>query len=180
MRQALVDLSKRKGSYNQGRWVTNEEAEILLNLMKFFDFKLAYESGTANGYSTCWLALAGTAVHTYDPVSRTKVWDEPQFQDLKPHITYHEERFDSLDLSKRAHPSLFFLDGDHSTTGITNDVAAVAPHLTPGDVVVFHDLNIPTVWRKWARWRTALLEESSAYSFQEYDTRRKMGAVFCQ
>lgn len=125
-----------------------------------------YESGTANGFSTLWLAAAlrqqglgpvsselirrggeeTTRVHTFDPVDRKKLWTARPYGTLAPYITYHQEPFDEgiykLPLEHRGlTPALFFIDGDHNYHGMKKDVQAMLNAVSPGDVIVFHDLK---------------------------------------
>jgi hypothetical protein len=38
---------------------------------------------------------------------------------------------------------LLFVDADHSYEGIVRDLQAWTPHLAPGALVAFHDVNLP-------------------------------------
>jgi hypothetical protein len=42
-----------------------------------------------------------------------------------------------------------FIDGDHETDSVLEDWAAIEPLLEPGDVVLFHDLDLDTVQVAW-------------------------------
>ena len=39
-------------------------------------------------------------------------------------------------------PHLFFIDGDHTNSGVLNEWATIAPYLVSRDIFVFHDMVI--------------------------------------
>ncbi len=152
----LYELDRKEGG-RSARWVNEEEGEILGNVVSKSGATVFYESGTANGISACWVAQAcpDIEIHTFDPVDRLKVWDydNVDFSHLTGNIQWHQEKFaDGLDkIFKEGAKSAFFIDGDHSSGGLTEDWNAIKDKIKEGDVVVFHDLNIGAVQRFWAR-----------------------------
>lgn len=126
-------------------WIENNEAKILYDLVAAFDYKDCYESGTKYGWSAMWMAKAllekgKGKVFTFDPI--------PQFKldagtNLEPAIQRYQMKFhegiDTLLKTRSDGAILIFIDGDHSTIGVTRDWCAVLPYLKSGDKVVFHD-----------------------------------------
>lgn len=154
----------------KARWVTLGEAQLLLDLAKEHQPAIIFESGTANGISSAWLSLSGVPVVTFDPCNRNKVWDKVGIND----ITYVKDRFSSVDTrySKWAgEKKMFFIDGDHSSSGVQEDCEALKRFARSGDVVVFHDLNEKPVVRAWHR----LLKFAQTY--EKHDTPRIMGVL---
>jgi predicted O-methyltransferase YrrM len=71
------------------------------------------------------------------------------------------------------HPQLQFdmitVDGDHSAEGAYRDLCDVAPHLTPGGVLVFDDISHPAHTYLLGVWRKFVAEHSylSSYEYVE-------------
>lgn len=132
-------IRKEFPKLKQSRWITNEEAQVLLDLIEDQGFGLVYESGTANGFSARLMAETGAEVHTYDPVDRPQVWSRNIHSTLN--ISCYREEFENVRsvLEEREDKALFFIDGEHSYGGCSRDWLAVEPFLRKGDVVVFHD-----------------------------------------
>jgi predicted O-methyltransferase YrrM len=136
-----------------------------------------YESGTANGISACWAAVQDRhiEIHTFDPINRVKIWDydNTDLSDLTPNIHFHQERFsDGLErVYTPNQKSIFFLDGDHSGEGVKEDWEAVEKVMSPGDTVIFHDLNIEAIHRFWLR------RVMPKYNCETLATRRIMAVV---
>jgi len=178
--QLLDSVAKAKAndSYNSGRWVTNEEGTKLYEIALAGKFAYGIECGTANGVSACFMATAGLIVHTFDIVDRAKIW-EKELVHLKPNIVSYTEPFENevqgiVESLNRDGPILFFIDGDHSTSGIYRDWNAVKPLLIRGDNIVFHDIrSAAPVARFWSRLTGG--EEGKSSRFHEYDTRRGIG-----
>lgn len=156
--------------FKVARWVTLEEAEVLRTVAEVEEPDFIFESGTANGFSTMWLAMYGCDVYTFDPVSRAKVWD---IEGKPSHIHYTKDVFDIMPEIAQNLPGkkLFFIDGLHTSKGVKDDLDAVKKVVSRDDVVVFHDLNIRHVVRFWDRMN------DNALSFETYPTKRGMGKL---
>jgi len=126
-------------------WIFNEEAKILYDETKSFDCAICYECGTKYGFSTMAIALAFKhkgkgKIYTYDTIPQIKL-DEGT--DLAEFITrgygkFHENVVKEL-VNRDSGNALFFIDGDHSVAGITNDWNAILPFIRSGDKIGFHD-----------------------------------------
>ncbi len=171
--KALYDSAADK-RYNRARWVSLQEGRVLYDAVKEEEPECIFESGTANGFSTLWLALCDIPVVTFDPIFRLKLWDEMEGGCLE-NITCVSEEFSSSDMLERAQAvegkKLFFIDGDHESTGLLKDTEAVKKVVSPGDVIIFHDLNIASVFRAWHRMT------DFASSYENITTKRLMGKM---
>jgi len=105
------------------------------------------ESGTANGYSACWLASGceGT-VYTFDPVDRLKVYqdaDYPELHKYSSRIVYTPSPFvRGVPFLPILHvPVLYFIDGEHSAGQVLSDFESLLPRLSKGDFFVFDDIE---------------------------------------
>lgn len=164
----------RQDRNTTARWCSPEEGKLLTVNMRLVEE--AYECGTANGYSTSWLALAGPKViHTYDPVDRPKVWNNEQLEALGKYIEYHQQPFSELEIASDRGSALFFIDGDHSSSAIAEDMHTVEKHMQAGDIIIVHDLNITPVAREWARFVGRIKDTSSVIT--EADTAHIVGVV---
>lgn len=157
---------------NKARWVTIEEADLLLKLAKEADPDCIFESGTCNGISSLVLSEVGCPVYTFDPVARPKMWDT--FSLPFDNITYVKDKFSSV---VERYPELkdkkkvFFIDGDHSNSGVTEDCATLREFAKEGDLIIFHDLNETPVMRGWMRiWKRGK-------DIKRHETRRIMGSL---
>lgn len=154
----------------KARWVTLDEAKLLLKLATEHDCEVIFESGTANGLSASWMSLSGKPVITFDPVDRNKIWDGLGINN----ITYVNKKFSEVDSvypefkSKR---KMFFIDGDHGPTGVGEDCAAVERFASEGDLIILHDLNERYPFRGWKRL------SRSGSTYQVYETPRIIGEV---
>ena len=154
----------------KSRWVTLEEARLLLKLCLIQQPEVIFESGTANGFSTMWLSVVGVPVYTFDPVDRTKLWDNLGIIN----ITYVKDKFSSVVFTYSELSSCrkaFFIDGDHSSSGVQSDCAAVKQYAKVDDIVIFHDLNEKPVMRAWHRL------QKYSQSIETYPTKRIMGKL---
>ena len=156
---------------NTSRWVTIEEANLLYDIVDKVKPKYIFESGTANGYSSVWLSLSGIPVITFDPYNREKIWE--LFEGCPKNITYVQDRFSSIvdRFSDLFGMKLFFLDGDHNSSGIKEDCDVIIKYASCGDIVIFHDLNMSSVFRFWHRMC------ANASSYRTYDTKRMVGEL---
>lgn len=179
--KALDQLIKIKEAnnpdYNKGRWVTNEEGLLLQSMVRLFNISLVVESGTANGFSACYLASASEnmIVHTFDPVDRPKVWGD---LDLRDRIVFHNKKFSAGAkgvLNKAVGSCLIFIDGDHSVGSVREDWDAIVKELDDGDVVVFHDMRERAIGKHWMRMKAEVGEDH--HRFVVLDTQRSMGVV---
>jgi predicted O-methyltransferase YrrM len=57
-----VKNPKGNKDFNEARWVTDEEGDWLFKLIRLYQPAVVFESGTANGYSTTWMAAANPSV----------------------------------------------------------------------------------------------------------------------
>lgn len=141
-RETLIRLGS---SERPGRWCTVDEGVILYTLVIANSVDEVLECGTANGYSTCWLALSGREVHTWDPVTRPKVWEqEPAaLSALKMHINTYTAPFDvgMREIHTAPGKRLVFVDGDHSRGAFKQDLTAARDVAHPGDIIVLHDVR---------------------------------------
>jgi len=166
-------------SYGKGRWVTNPEGLILHSLVRLFDVNLVVESGTANGFSACYMAADNNVpVHTFDPHDRPKIWDEYKELNSEGKIVFHNKRFSegvTSILEKAVGPSLIFIDGDHSVGNVREDWDAIVETLDDGDVIAFHDLRERAISKHWMRIKPEIGEKR--HRFVELDTPRRIGVV---
>lgn len=161
-------LAVREEAKNSSRWVTVKEGNLIKSVIEDTNAATYIEIGTANGYSTAWAALGmdpGGHIETFDPVNRPKIWDE----DIARRVLYVQDSFKS-EGKKYKHPIVFFIDGDHSQKGLREDWEQVEPLLKPGDVVLFHDLNIESIQRFCLRLKT----KKPKWDFVDSDTERLM------
>jgi hypothetical protein len=152
-----VKNPKGNKDFNEARWVTDEEGDWLFKLIRLYQPAVVFESGTANGYSTTWMAAANPSViiHTYDPVDRPKVW---RYTDCANQIVYHNSSFEEArDLIVKREGK-----ADHSTGGIRRDWGVLSGALRRGDVIVFHDMNEPPVIRHVDRLTSQEADEHQA------------------
>lgn len=150
--------------YKLERWISGEKGEVLFNLIQEAGSVAYFESGTANGFSTMFAALAlpeDGVIHTFDPANRKKVWDDPYFDGMHylPKINYKHSKFnrkfeDDNDVEEKQEywpgvleflpfegRKFFFIDGDHSYNGVTKDFETIKDFLNEGDVVAFDDVS---------------------------------------
>jgi hypothetical protein len=141
----MIDLLRELPSkadpslFKVARWCTPDEGMALYTLVQAHGIQTVLECGTANGYSTHWLAQGADVVHTWDIVKRTKIWE---CRDGLPswNIISHVGRFDEGVGNVYAEgPRLFFIDGDHKREAVRKDWRAVRPLIRKGDIVAFHD-----------------------------------------
>jgi predicted O-methyltransferase YrrM len=179
----ISDLFIKAGEeFNKGRWVSNDEGELLRRLVAASSAKHAFESGTANGFSTCWLAcslLLDGKVFTYDPVNRPKVWDQKfGVEALKDSIVcrtnvFKEVKNEEVLVNRGEGTYLFFIDGDHGQMSILQEWEAIQPLLKKGDVVVFHDLNIRNTLKAFHK----IVQSAPTSRVLRFETARIMGVI---
>lgn len=178
----LLERAESMPEVNTGRWIAREEGWIIRELVRLSGAKVCYESGTANGYSSCWLSLSvpsDGAVHTFDPVDRWKVWTLPEIEPFKKNIHFHQQCFDEAigeHLKNRPkEPVAFFIDGDHGSGAVGEEWNAIKEYLIPGDVIIFHDINITGVGRAFSRIEGRL--NGSSYIIK-LKTARDINAIY--
>lgn len=164
---------------DRGRWAVVEEAELLYNLISIDKIKTVFEIGTANGWTSSWMALAGATVHTFDICNRPKVYEDKCFPvpvKERIHFTFvgSPECVELMKTIEREGQALFFIDGDHSQEGVGRDYEAVIPLLRSGDKVVFHDTSTGTmgVYNFWKKMKYKLPEQCV-----DYYTKNGMGVL---
>jgi predicted O-methyltransferase YrrM len=171
---------------NTGRWIANDEGDIISDLVRTSNAVQGIECGTANGFSACYIANALPSnghVYTFDPFDRPKIWDSEdlieELKTLKSKITYTQGYFDleapKILKSRPSKPLAFFIDGDHGYGPVKKDWLAIEPYLQEGDLIIFHDFGYAKIRRLWNEFIKDRLGISRAI---EFDTARKMMAVF--
>ena len=161
-------IAVREEKKNSSKWVTVKEGNVIKSAVESANAATYIEIGTANGYSTAWAVLGmdpGGRVETYDPVDHPKIWDK----DIAKRVQYIQGSFKS-EGKKYKHPIVFFIDGDHSQKGLREDFEQVEPLLKPGDVILFHDLNIEAIQRFCLR----LKGRKPNWNFVDVETERLM------
>lgn len=162
---AYFRWSSKSKNYKFERWVAPEKGKVLFNLIQESGAEAYFESGTANGFSTMYAALAlpkDGVVHTFDPANRVKVWNDAYFDGMHytPKINYHNSKFNAIgimgteeeekglepwtcvrDFLPCTGPKFFFIDGDHSFSGVRKDFHSIKDHLQEGDIIVFDDVG---------------------------------------
>ena len=164
-------LNSQIDKFKLARWITEKEAEVLCDLIKEHNIEEVYESGTANGYSSCKMSETGIHIVTFDPYDRLKIWDEPEFEFYKDQIEYINTEFSALQLEPIEGKRLFFIDGDHSGVGATEDVEAVLKYIAPGDVIVLHDMSEKKIVKVWQRM------DKSSFDCNMIETERVMAVL---
>lgn len=166
--------------YKLPRWITVQEAEVLNDLLWKEQPDIYFESGTANGFSACvaaeaigWKAPIPN-IHTWDPVDRPKIWEDPQLVNAKLSIVFHNEPFDQgVQRVLRDGKTVFFIDGDHRWHVAREDIRGVLAVAQPGDVLLLHDVS-EDYGGLIGRFRA--FEETHRTQF--FPTERGMGAVW--
>ena len=138
------------------------EAILLFGLIMLEQPDVVFESGTAVGWSSSWMALASQApVFTFDPVVRVAVF--------RSHVRVAKrycEPFESgvvklLNTSDwKGKKKLFMIDGDHTKEGAIADFTAIEPYVERGDLIVYHDTSfefgvrkaVKHIVRKYPHW----------------------------
>jgi predicted O-methyltransferase YrrM len=189
------DLNRMHARYNglpgfdSREWVNDEEGKVLQFLADRYRVKNAFESGTCNGYSALCLASGmgeGGKVYTFDPDPLPKLWTQEDLEDLEEKIVYQEKPFaDGLEevarpiVDARVGPNLFFLDGEHTQTGLEEDFKAIRPLLRKGDLIVFHDTYGMRHVGKFVQ-RLTEGDELCDPARRDFETRRGMVCFFYQ
>ena len=139
--KSLRDTSKLKRRY----WATEKEAQVLFSRVGLSKSQYYIESGTCHGFTSCWVALTDVEkIHTFDPANREKIWNRPSLKGLSDKIIFYNQEFDQgitqiLEKISTKDPIFYFIDGNHSPTGIAKDFNVIEPFFKPGDKIMFHD-----------------------------------------
>jgi len=179
-KEAMREFSRRTfdAKYKQARWVNYDEAELLREWVRAANPDIVLESGTANGYSSLWLAsgLDQGKLYTFDPIDRPKVWMEFPSLEVTTKINFCQAEFRHLDKHVNPTPSariVAFIDGDHGYVSVMEDWNALHPFLKSGDVVLFHDLRESKVIKAFDDIK-AITPFSRTFKFR---TARVMGVL---
>ena len=176
-----VKLSRLKlplDKFKVARFITDKEADVLFSNAR--GFSLAFESGTAHGFSGCILSAAGAEVYTFDIVCRPKIWEHIDMSPLPDKINIHIQPFnvgviaqlEKFAISRKN--AIFFIDGDHKRESVINDWNAIKTFLIPGDCVIFHDLNEKGPRKFWGRLTS---KNSKGFEFEVIETERRIGKL---
>jgi predicted O-methyltransferase YrrM len=158
----------------KGRWVTVEEGRLLLQLATTYQPDVIFESGTANGLSAAWMYGSGRPIITFDPIDRMKLWERLGVDGIE----YVRDKFSSVDSrypEMAGWKKLFFIDGEHTSSGVLEDIEAVKRFAKLGDMVVFHDTIDTPIIRAIHR-----LKDIHALTYKQYCTARGVGVLIWQ
>jgi predicted O-methyltransferase YrrM len=131
---------KMKGIYALN--TKEERAAFYEYASKVPDDGIIVDVGTCGGGSTFVFALAskpGVKVHTMDPTSNEKFFDNVKNFDMLDKIIYYEETSEEVAKTFDEKIDLLFLDGIHSYKGVSNDFNWYKDNIVKGGVVMFHD-----------------------------------------
>jgi hypothetical protein len=121
-------------------WSSFDEYPILFALPRIYEVDNVIEVGTCNGASALCLAHnlpKEGKVFTWDITNKYKVYDGTN---LAKKIYSTTQPYQTADVLLRIPGrKLFFIDGDHTTEGVTQDIETSLPFFNEGDVMVFHD-----------------------------------------
>lgn len=157
------------------RWATEEECEILYNIVKEGSIKRVVEIGTANGWTAAWFALAGATVYTFDLIDRPKMYldDLFPFPELAKNI--HFQAVPSPEcltlVPKSEDKTLWFIDADHTYAAVLKDYEAVKDHCKPGDYIAQHDAGAEVGSKRV--WGQTIQDDLGENVF--YNTRNGIG-----
>lgn len=153
------------------RFITEEECNIICDLISKFDIKLVVEIGTAHGYSAACMASTGVKVITFDIAQRLKVWDLDKNITSK-NISCHVGDIWQTSVDLNGERRLFFIDGDHTITGATKDLVNVYKIMKPNDIMVVHDiLGEKKVGKVWTRLK------KPEYQYTVFKTKNGLGLI---
>lgn len=141
----LLKFKDSTFAFKKEYWINESEAYAIYFLLQEHNIDIFMEIGTCNGFSSCVAASAildnnkVPEVHTWDIESRRKIYEINDFLPLKKYITFHNELFSlkNMNLDKKI---AFFVDGDHTSSGVKKDWDNILPFLKKEDIVIFHDV----------------------------------------
>lgn len=146
-----ADLHATAGK-DLARCCSNNEAVVLYTAALLMRPHAIFECGTAIGWSSMWLAAGANSdehhrhvpshewnipVYSFDLAERTQYFSHPNVQKI---IGDYREKIETFASPFRGKKKLFFIDGDHSYTGVEADFNATLPFLEPDDKIIFHDI----------------------------------------
>jgi hypothetical protein len=173
-------IGKTESAFKLAYWVTDEEGEILYNIAKDNNISLVFESGTANGFSSCWFAGTGATVYTFDIVSRPKIWAKSKELEtlsslINTHVVPFKDGISKVIPKDRKANAIFFLDGGHGYMDIKQEWDAIEPILVSGDHVILHDIMCMKRVAKF--WRRILEDNKPNLEFKVITTPRGIGHI---
>jgi hypothetical protein len=136
----LRTLAEGRRLYKPQNWATDQEADIIGNLITLRQIKWAVEIGTGQGFTTSIMALAGARVYTFDPVDHAKIYNDPKFPrvELKHQIEYRDvpspQCFEGLGAA--IEPILWYLDAERGKDAMIRDFACIEALVKPKDIVI--------------------------------------------
>lgn len=154
-------LVNKPGPHNKimGYTMMPHEAIFLYSLVLQEQPDVIFESGTAMGWSASWMLLASNApIYTYDPNIRPRL-----FEIKKKKFNFINDSFSTV-VHKLpewvSYKKLFFIDGDHSMTGLLEDFNSIEQFLESEDIIVLHDTvresgvikGFKKIQRKYPHW----------------------------
>ena len=126
-----------------GAWCKIEEAHVIYAAIQAQKIKTVYESGTCNGWSASWAALAmgkEGIVFTWDIFSKPQIYIGTNLEDRIDNMIspFHEGVKAPINV-RPDHPIGVFIDGNHNTDACQADLDAVENKLRVNDLVFIHD-----------------------------------------
>jgi predicted O-methyltransferase YrrM len=148
---------------------------ILVSLIYSEQPEVIFESGTAIGWSSSWMAVAtDSPIITFDPVARDQV-----FSVSTGNITRVLGTFDT-EIHKWApkyanNKKMVFIDGDHGRSAVVADTMAVVPYLRPYDILIYHDTDKCGTVQKALHYD--IIPAFPSWEVKRFATRRGMIAL---
>jgi cephalosporin hydroxylase len=133
-------ISQKPRCKDPGAWCTIDEALALYTLLRAQNIQTVYESGTCNGWSASWAALAGCEVYTYDIEIKPQIYEGTSLEHMiHQTISPFHKGVKEIIGDRPNHPIAVFIDGDHNTESCQADLDAVVSYLRVNDLLFFHD-----------------------------------------
>jgi len=142
---SLRSLFSGRRLYKQEHWASDQEADIIGNLITLKQIKYAVEIGTGQGFTTAIMALAGARVYTFDPMNYAKIYNDPVFPrvELKHQIVYRDVPapycFDQL--VPPLAPVLWYLDAERGKNAMIRDFGCIESLTKPSDIVIVRGIG---------------------------------------
>lgn len=179
MREEILLEIRRKAesdpSIKISRWATNEEVKILADCVAKLKIPIVLECGTANGWSTMWMASVlppHGELTTFDIVMRPWVFLGTEFErNINFVLGSFSENVSTVCDRYKDQNKFFFIDGLHTYRGVREDFEAVKKNTMSGDIIMFHD-TIGEVGV--ARLMPEIREEFPFWENIKYSTRNGM------
>lgn len=142
------DQKKRK-EYNAKRWSHKLDYSIFYTLAKSYKVCNVFECGTNAGLSAMAFAIA---LEESSSFGKVYTWDIREIKHLfdefpiKDRIVFNCGPFANdaeqiVSEHYKGTKNLYFIDGNHSEEGCTQDFDLVSKYSSSGDVILFHDYN---------------------------------------